>query len=109
MPHRPTEIVIRPAFADDALPLIRLAALDSAPAVPAAPLLVAELDGELRVALSLVDGRVIADPFVATAEVVELLRFRAASLAAPARRARRRRAGEFAAALALGSRTTSWR
>jgi hypothetical protein len=77
--RRPTEILIRRAYADDATELARLAALDSADGVPGAPLLVAELDGELRVALSLADGSVIADPFVPTAEVIALLRLRAAA------------------------------
>jgi hypothetical protein len=73
----PTEITIRPAYADDEVSLRRLAALDSSPAVPPAPLLVAELDGELGVALSLTDGSAIADPFTPTREIVELLRLRA--------------------------------
>ena len=37
-----SQITIRPGYADDERALIRLAALDSAPGVPAAPLLVAE-------------------------------------------------------------------
>jgi hypothetical protein len=88
MATAPTEIVLRPAYADDELALIRLAALDSADGVPPAPLLIAELDGELRVALSLRDGSVIADPFTPTAGVIELLRLHAA---------RRQRAGGGAA------------
>jgi hypothetical protein len=86
------EITIRPAYADDELALRRLAAVDSADAVPPAPLLLAEIDGELRAALSLADGSVLADPFVRTAEVLELLRVRArAEVATRRRRARRRR------------------
>ncbi len=81
---RPTEILIRNAYADDELALRRLASLDSA-RKPPAPLLVAELDGELKVALSLRDGTVIADPFTYTADVVKLLRLRADD-AAPVRR-----------------------
>ena len=72
---------IRYARPDDEAALGRLAALDSA-AVPAAPLLVAELDGELRAALSLVSSELIADPFRPTLAVVAQLRKRAASLAA---------------------------
>lgn len=71
--RHPTEILIRRAYADDALALVRLAALDSADAAPQAPLVVAELDGELAVALSLADGSVIADPFRPTAAIVQLL------------------------------------
>jgi hypothetical protein len=83
-------ITVRPAYADDAAALRRLAALDSA-TVPPAPLLVAEVDGELSAALSLADGRAIADPFRPTAHHVELLRTQATATAS-ARRAPRRRA-----------------
>jgi hypothetical protein len=72
-----SQITIRPAYADDAPTLLRLAALDSADAPPPTPLLVGEKDGDLCVAMSLRDGSVIADPFVATADIVELLRARA--------------------------------
>jgi hypothetical protein len=74
-------VTIRHAFPDDALALVRLAALDSAE-VPPQPLLVAEMDGELRAALSMRDGTVIADPFHRTAAAVQLLRARAQQLAA---------------------------
>jgi hypothetical protein len=83
-----SQITIRPGYADDRLTLHRLAALDSA-AVPAEPLLVAELDGELSAALSLHDGTSIADPFRPTAEIVALLRAHAAA-ARPTLRTRRR-------------------
>ena len=86
---RPTEILIRRAYEDDAADLVRLAVLDSAAAPPQAPLLVAELDGVLSVALSLVDGAAIADPFKPTADVLELLRMRAASGAQNHERRRR--------------------
>jgi hypothetical protein len=72
-------IVIRPDRPEDAGALVRLAHLDSA-RVPAAPLLVAEVAGELRAALSLTDGRVIADPFHRTASLVALLTMRAGQL-----------------------------
>ena len=80
-------ITIRPAYAEDDLSLTRLAALDSADATPAAPLLVGELDGRLVAALSLSDGSSIADPFTRTAEILELLR----KAAAPSQVRRRRR------------------
>ena len=67
-------ITIRPAYADDHLGLVRLAALDSAEEIPATPVLVAEVDGQLAVAISLRNGAVIADPFRRTAEIIELLR-----------------------------------
>ena len=56
--------------------VLKVAALDSA-RVPRAPLLVAEMDGEVRAALSLDDGGAIADPFHRSLELVELLRARA--------------------------------
>ncbi len=75
-------ITVRPAYADDERAILRLAALDSA-AVPSAPLLVAEVEGELRAALSLADGRCIADPFRPTALLVQLLRTQAAGQTRP--------------------------
>jgi len=52
--------------------VLRIAALDSA-RVPIAPLLVAEVDGQVRAALSIEDGTWIADPFHPTRDLVELL------------------------------------
>jgi hypothetical protein len=74
------EITIRRAYADDDLALLRLAALDSADSVPEGPLLVAELDGELRAAMSLSTGAAIADPFTRTADVLELMRLHASAI-----------------------------
>ena len=76
-------ITIRPADAGDELALVRLAMLDSAEGPPPAPRVIAEVDGELRAALSLRDGSAIADPFFATADILALLRVHAAA-AAPA-------------------------
>jgi hypothetical protein len=81
-------ITIRPAYADDQAALLRLAALDSAEA-PSAPLLLAEVDGELRAALSPGDGSAIADPFFPTLGLLALLRTHAAG-SAPVRAPRRR-------------------
>lgn len=72
-------ISIRVATPDDHSGLVRLAQLDSAD-VPPSPLLLAECDGILQAALSLHDGRCIADPFAPTAELISLLRLRAARL-----------------------------
>jgi hypothetical protein len=94
-----SEITIRPGYADDHLALIRLAALDSS-SIPAEPLLVAEIDGEMSAALSLSDGTAIADPFRPTAELVALLRAHAAA-ATPAP-GRRRRAPQPRLSLARG-------
>lgn len=67
-------ITIRIATPDDHVGLIRLAALDSADAQPSGRVLLAEVDGELRAALSLDDGSAIADPFHPTLHILELLR-----------------------------------
>lgn len=72
------QITIRPGYEDDRVALARLAQLDSAWQPPPAPTLVAEVDGELAVALSLLDGTVVADPFRPTAHLVTLLRAHAA-------------------------------
>jgi hypothetical protein len=80
-----TQVTIRPANADDSAALTRLATIDSAP-VPSGPLLLAEVDGELHAALALADGRVIADPFVRTSALVELLRERTPTRRGAARR-----------------------
>jgi hypothetical protein len=72
-------LTLRFAFPDDARALGRLAALDSAP-TPLQPALVAEVEGELRAALSLADGHVVADPFRPTLALIELLRARARQL-----------------------------
>jgi hypothetical protein len=81
----PESVTLRFAFPDDERALVRLAALDSA-AVPDGPLLLAEVGGELRAAMSLSDGGVIADPFHFTEELIALLQARGAQLArAPSR------------------------
>jgi len=78
-------VTLRLAVAGDSGRLQTLAQLDSAPA-PSGPMLIAEVDGRLRAALPLDGGAPIADPFHRTADVVELLRTRAAQLAGPERR-----------------------
>ena len=67
------EITIRQATSADAFALRRLAALDDAPALRGEVLL-AEHGGDIRAALSLENGRAIANPFAPTAELVEMLR-----------------------------------
>jgi hypothetical protein len=69
-------ISIRPATDADNSTLLRLAALDSAPA-PRGPVLVADLDGEIVAARSLTRARSIADPFRPTADISDLLELRA--------------------------------
>jgi hypothetical protein len=65
-------LTIRPATPDDRRALRRLAVLDSAE-VPAGPVVLAEVAGELHAALSLTDGAIVADPFRPTAAIVRLL------------------------------------
>jgi hypothetical protein len=66
-------VTIRPAYADDEPAIRRLSALDSAP-VPRGPLALAEVDGEVRVAVSTDGRKAIADPFHRTLELVALVR-----------------------------------
>ena len=81
-------MLIREATASDGPVLSRLAQLDSS-RVPPGRALLAFCDGEARAAISRADGSVVADPFHRTAELVGLLRLRAAQLA-PRRRENRR-------------------
>ena len=73
-------VVIRLATAADRRSLERLAALDSAD-VPSGITLIANLRERPVVAVSLSDGSAVADPFVATTDILELLRLRARQLA----------------------------
>jgi hypothetical protein len=82
--------MIRPAYADDYDALARLATLDSAADVPHRPLLLAEVDGTLRAALSLRDGSSVADPFYPSARLLALLRAHAAGEKPSPRRLRPR-------------------
>ena len=56
-------ITIRPAHAGDYPALAELVALDSAERTPLEPVLIGEVEGRVRAALSLVDGTAVADPF----------------------------------------------
>jgi len=71
--------IVRLSSPDDEDALERLAQLDSVHR-PRGPLLLAEIDHELRAALSLSDGRVFANPFYPTERLVELLKEHAAEL-----------------------------
>lgn len=99
MSHRPdapddAAVVIRFATAGDLEDLRRLAALDSARAL-LGDVLVAETGGEIRAAYSMHERRAIADPFVPSAGLVQLLETRSGLLREsserPARRAGRLR------------------
>ena len=75
-------VTIRHAGAQDAVALKLLAMLDSMGPLTG-PVLVAESDGLVLAAIALEDGRVAADPFFPTADLVALLRARAERLDAP--------------------------
>jgi hypothetical protein len=75
----PDTLVIRHAVSADLDQLRYLAALDSARAL-LGDVLVAEADGVIHAAYSVDERRAIADPFLPTAALVELLEVRAAPL-----------------------------
>jgi hypothetical protein len=86
-----TALTVRVAGAADEAALRDLALLDSARPL-AGDVVVAERDRRLVAALSLRDGRVVADPFARTADVRDVLRAyagRPAAAAAAAAAARR--------------------
>jgi hypothetical protein len=83
-------ITLRLVGETDSTALADLAGLDSA-SIPAEPILIAEAGGQLRAALSLRDGAIIADPFHRTVAAQQLLRARAAQLRCARPRAWRRR------------------
>ena len=87
-------LVLRPATSVDSADLERLAALDSARPLDG-DVLLAHDGGEVRAALSLDSGRVVADPFWPSAELVDLLR---AAAGERPRRLMRRRAARVALA-----------
>lgn len=70
------EMVLRADRPTDELILRRLAALDSTRPIRGRAL-VAEVEGRTVAAVGITDGRIVADPFEHTAEVVELLKIRA--------------------------------
>ena len=77
--HLSPTVVIRAARGSDGPALRRLAELDSR-VLPAGDLLIAETDDELVAALSVETGERVADPFRRTADVVDLLEYRARRL-----------------------------
>jgi hypothetical protein len=86
-PEQP--ITIRDAVPADRGELRRLAELDSA-RLPGGPMVVGEIDGEVRAAYSVAERRAIANPFRRTAELVALVELHARQ-ANRARKRRRRR------------------
>jgi hypothetical protein len=69
----PEAITIRRSNGSDLIALRRLAALDDRRA-PHGDAMLGFVDGELRAAVTLDGRKALADPFVRTAELVELLR-----------------------------------
>jgi hypothetical protein len=88
-PGRTATIAVRQAAEDEARVVRRLAQMDDAPELNG-PVLLALVDGEPVAALSLLDRRVVANPFVLTQDAVALLRLRADHLLGRARRRRPR-------------------
>jgi hypothetical protein len=76
--------VIRHAAPADAAALAHLAQLDSNRPLEGR-VLIGEIDGKVAAALSLHDGRVIADPFQRTARLTPLMRMRASAIVAAER------------------------
>ena len=76
--------VIRRATDEDKWALRALAHLDSQRPI-SEPALIGEIDGCPAAAISLVDGRVLADPFQYTVQLRQVLRIRAAAMLAHAR------------------------
>ena len=77
--------VIRQATIDDEPALQRLSALDSQRPLSGRTL-IGEIDGAPAAAVSIADGRVIADPFQATAHLIPVLIMRRRALQAFAER-----------------------
>jgi hypothetical protein len=92
-------ITIRPSHIGDERRLAELVALDSKEFPPAAPILIGEVDGVLRAALSLRDGTYMADPFYRTKDLLALMRAYAAPQSGARRRYLRTRSAAPAAAL----------
>jgi hypothetical protein len=81
-------LAIRRGRPSDAAELRAVAELDSARPLTG-DTIVAVADGRLVAAVSLHDGRVVADPFVPTADIVEMLRIHTAGGRSRAARPRR--------------------
>jgi hypothetical protein len=85
-------LTIRRASGSDAVALQDLAALDSS-IPPRGNVLVAEVGSQLWAAVDVESGAAVADPFRQTADLVELLRFRADAIRGERRGERRRFGG----------------
>jgi len=90
------ELTVRPARFEDHDALERLAALDSARPLGGGQVLVAEVAGRIVAAMSLHDGRAVADPFESSADAVDILRVHAAGSRPARARVQRRWMPRFA-------------
>lgn len=97
------ELLIRVAGPDDRAALDDLAARDSRPRLRG-DALIAELDGVVVAALSLRDGRLVADPWKPTAAIGDQLRLRASSITATTVSA-----GPLKRLLRIAPARTAWR
>lgn len=97
------ELTVRPARYEDYDALARLAALDSARPLAGGQVLVAEVDGRMIAAMSLHDGRTVADPFSPSADAVEILRVHATASRPAKARVRRPWMPRFATLRGLSS------
>jgi hypothetical protein len=77
-----TTYTIRVATAVDEPALRGLAEIDSQDPLTAGPVLVGDVGGKPEAAVSLADGRAVANPFVPTAHLLTHLRMRAGALGA---------------------------
>lgn len=82
-------VTVRAATPADGAAIAALAAVDSASA-PAGTVIVAEVGRRLVAALAVEGGRAVADPFMRTAALVEMLDLRAAQLRRAAEHGTRR-------------------
>jgi hypothetical protein len=73
-------VTIRHAGGEEWDAIDRLAQLDTAPPPPRDAMLVAEVDGQMRAAVSVRNGYSVANPFERSSELIDLLRTRAAQL-----------------------------
>ncbi|HEX8857093.1 MAG TPA: hypothetical protein VF752_15980 [Thermoleophilaceae bacterium] len=90
----PRSVTVRYFEERDIEAIRRLAVLDGK-IEPDGAVLVADVGGHIVAALPLLSGEAIADPFAPTADVVELLKLRAAQLTPPRPRAPRGIFGRF--------------
>jgi hypothetical protein len=100
-----TAYIIRRATDADASTVLRLSSLDSQEPLTG-DVLIGEIEGEPAAAISTESGRVVADPFMATAELAAHLRMRAGSTVAAERTPRLR--DRIRAGIRLAPPASAW-